>query len=58
MAEVTIKLDSPISVVDKGTPSTSNLAKGEIAIEKDKNNNLKIYGNTRGEVVNIERIDA
>lgn len=58
MAEVTIKLDSPISVVDKGTPSTSNLAKGEIAIEKDKNNNLKIYGNTGGEVVNIERIDA
>lgn len=58
MAEVTIKLDSPISVVDKGTPSTSNLAKGEMAIEKDKNNNLKIYGNTGGEVVNIERIDA
>lgn len=58
MAEVTIKLDSPISVVDKGTPSTSNLVKGEIAIEKDKNNNLKIYGNTGGEVVNIERIDA
>lgn len=58
MAEVTIKLDSPILVVDKGTPSTSNLAKGEIAIEKDKNNNLKIYGNTGGEVVNIERIDA
>lgn len=58
MAEVTIKLDSPISIVDKGTPSTSNLPKGSIAIEKDKNNNLKIYGNVGNEVVDIERIDA
>lgn len=58
MAEVTIKLDSPISIVDKGTPSTSNLPKGSIAIEKDKNNNLKIYGNVGKEVVDIERVDA
>lgn len=58
MAEVTIKLDSPISIVDKGTPSTSNLPKGSIAIEKDKNNNLKIYGNVGNEVVDIERVDA
>lgn len=58
MAEVTIKLDSPISIVDKGTPSTSNLPKGSIALEKDKNNNLKIYGNVGNEVVDIERIDA
>lgn len=58
MAEVTIKLDSPISIVDKGTPSTSNLPKGSIAIEKDKNNNLKIYGNVGNEVVDIERIEA
>lgn len=58
MAEVTIKLDSPISIVDKGTPSTSNLPKGSIAIEKDKNNNLKIYGNVSNEVVDIERVDA
>ena len=58
MAEVTIKLDSPISVVDKGTPSTSNLPNGSIALEKDKNNNLKIYGNAGNEVVSIERIDA
>lgn len=58
MAEVTIKLDSPISIVDKGTPSTSNLPKGSIALEKDKNNNLKIYGNVGKEVVDIERIDA
>lgn len=58
MAEVTIKLDSPISIVDKGTPSTSNLPKGSIAIEKDKNNNLKICGNVGNEVVDIERIDA
>lgn len=58
MAEVTIKLDSPISIVDKGTPSTSNLPKGSIALEKDKNNNLKIYGNVGNEVVDIERVDA
>lgn len=58
MAEVTIKLDSPISIVDKGAPSTSNLPKGSIALEKDKNNNLKIYGNVGNEVVDIERIDA
>lgn len=58
MAEVTIKLDSPISIVDKGTPSTSNLPKGSIAIEKDKNNNLKIYGNVGNEVFDIERVDA
>lgn len=58
MAEVTIKLDSPISIVDKGTPSTSNLPKGSIAIEKDKNNNLKIYGNVGNEVVDIERVEA
>lgn len=58
MAEVTIKLDSPISIVDKGTPSTSNLPKGSIALEKDKNNNLKIYGNVDNEVVDIERIEA
>lgn len=58
MAEVTIKLDSPISIVDKGTPSTSNLPKGRIALEKDKNNNLKIYGNVGNEVVDIERVDA
>lgn len=58
MAEVTIKLDSPISIVDKDTPSTSNLPKGSIAIEKDKNNNLKIYGNVGNEVVDIERVDA
>lgn len=58
MAEVTIKLDSPISIVDKGTPSTSNLPKGSIAIEKDKNNNLKIYGNVGNEVVDIERVNA
>lgn len=58
MAEVTIKLDSPISIVDKGTPSTTNLPKGSIALEKDKNNNLKIYGNVGNEVVDIERIDA
>lgn len=58
MAEVTIKLDSPISIVDKGTPSTTNLPKGSIALEKDKNNNLKIYGNVGNEVVNIERVDA
>lgn len=58
MAEVTIKLDSPISIVDKGTPSTSNLPKGSIAIEKDKNNNLKIYGNVGNEVADIERVDA
>lgn len=58
MAEVTIKLDSPISIVDKGTPSTSNLPKGSIAIEKDKNNNLKIYGNVGNEVGDIERVDA
>lgn len=53
-----IKLDSPISIVDKGTPSTSNLPKGSIAIEKDKNNNLKIYGNVGNEVFDIERVDA
>ena len=58
MAEVTIKLDSPISIVDKGTPSTSNLPKGSIALEKDKNNNLKIYGNVGNEVVDIERVEA
>lgn len=58
MAEVTIKLDSPISIVDKGTPSTSNLPNGSIALEKDKNNNLKIYGNVGNEVVDIERVDA
>ena len=58
MAEVTIKLDSPISIVDKGTPSTSNLPNGSIALEKDKKNNLKIYGNVGSEVVNIERVDA
>lgn len=58
MAEVTIKLDSPISIVDKGTPSTTNLPKGSIALEKDKNNNLKIYGNVANEVVDIERVDA
>lgn len=58
MAEVTIKLDSPISIVDKGTPSTTNLPKGSIALEKDKNNNLKIYGNVGNEVVDIERIEA
>lgn len=58
MAEVTIKLDSPISIVDKGTPSTTNLPKGSIALEKDKNNNLKIYGNVGNEVVDIERVDA
>lgn len=58
MAEVTIKLDSLISIVDKGTPSTTNLPKGSIALEKDKNNNLKIYGNVGNEVVDIERVDA
>lgn len=58
MAEVTIKLDSPISIVDKGTPSTANLPKGSIALKKDKSNNLKIYGNVGNEVVDIERIDA
>lgn len=58
MAEVTIKLDSPISIVDKGTPSTTNLPNGSIALEKDKNNNLKIYGNVGNEVVYIERVDA
>lgn len=58
MAEVTIKLDSPISIVDKGTPSTSNLPSGSIALKKDKSNNLKIYGNVGNEVVDIERIDA
>lgn len=58
MAEVTIKLDSPISIVDKGTPSTTNLPKGSIALKKDKNNNLKIYGNVGNEVANIERVDA
>lgn len=58
MAEVTIKLDSPILIVDKGTPSTTNLPKGSIALEKDKNNNLKIYGNVGNEVVDIERVDA
>lgn len=58
MAEVTIKLDSPISIVDKGTPSTSNLPSGSIALEKDKNNNLKIYGNVGNGVVDIERVDA
>lgn len=58
MAEATIKLDSPILIVDKGTPSTSNLPKGSIAIEKDKNNNLKIYGNVGNEVGDIERVDA
>lgn len=58
MAEVTIKLDSPISIVDKGTPSTTNLPKGSIALKKDKSNNLKIYGNVDNEVVDIERIDA
>lgn len=58
MAEVTIKLDSPISIVDKGTPSTTNLPKGSIALEKDKNNNLKIYGNVGNEVADIERVDA
>lgn len=58
MAEVTIKLDSPISIVDKGTPSTTNLPKGSIALKKDKSNNLKIYGNVGNEVVDIERIDA
>lgn len=58
MAEVTIKLDSPISIVDKGTPSTTNLPKGSIALGKDKNNNLKIYGNVGNEVVDIERVDA
>lgn len=58
MAEVTIKLDSPISIVDKGTPSTTNLPNGSIALEKDKNNNLKIYGNVGKEVVDIERVDA
>ena len=58
MAEVTIKLDSPISIVDKGTPSTSNLSSGSIALKKDKSNNLKIYGNVGNEVVDIERIDA
>ena len=54
----TIKLDSPISIVDKGTPSTTNLPKGSIALKKDKSNNLKIYGNVDNEVVDIERIDA
>lgn len=58
MEEVTIKLDSPISIVDKGTPSTTNLPNGSIALEKDKNNNLKIYGNVANEVVDIERVDA
>lgn len=58
MAEVTIKLDSPISIVDKGTPSTTNLPNGSIALEKDKNNNLKIYGNVGNEVVDIEKVDA
>ena len=58
MAEVTIKLDSPISIVDKGTPSTTNLPKGSIALKKDKRNNLKIYGNVGNEVVDIERVDA
>lgn len=58
MAEVTIKLDSPISIVDKGTPSTTNLPNGSVALEKDKNNNLKIYGNVGNEVVDIERVDA
>lgn len=58
MAEVTIKLDSPISIVDKGTPSTTNLPNGSIALEKDKNNNLKIYGNVGNEVVDIERVEA
>lgn len=58
MAEVTIKLDSPISIVDKGTPSTTNLPKGSIALKKDKSNNLKIYGNVDNEVVDIERVDA
>lgn len=58
MAEVTIKLDSPISIVNKGTPSTSNLPSGSIALKKDKSNNLKIYGNVGNEVVDIERIDA
>lgn len=58
MAEVTIKLDSPISIVDKGTPSTTNLPNGSIALEKDKNNNLKIYGNVGNGVVDIERVDA
>lgn len=58
MAEVTIKLDSPISIVDKGTPSTSNLPSGSIALKKDKSNNLKIYGNVDNEVVDIERVDA
>lgn len=58
MAEVTIKLDSPISIVDKGTPSTSNLPSGSIALKKDKSNNLKIYGNVGNEVVDIERVDA
>ena len=58
MAEVTIKLDSPISIVDKGTPSTTNLPNGSIALEKNKNNNLKIYGNVDNEVVDIERVDA
>lgn len=58
MAEKKLQVDSPISIVDKGTPSTSNLPKGSIAIEKDKNNNLKIYGNVGNEVVDIERVDA
>lgn len=58
MAEVTIKLNSPISIVDKGTPSTTNLPNGSVALEKDKNNNLKIYGNVGNEVVDIERVDA
>lgn len=36
MAEKKLQVDSPISIVDKGTPSTSNLPKGSIAIEKIK----------------------
>ena len=58
MAEKKLQVDSPISIVDKGTPSTTNLPKGSIALEKDKNNNLKIYGNVGNEVVDIERVDA
>lgn len=55
----TLTIDSPIVLNQSGSiPTTTNLPKGSIALEKDKNNNLKIYGNVGNEVVDIERVDA
>lgn len=45
-----IQIPNPIKVVETGTPTTENLAKGQVAI-KEEDGKLVLFGNTGGEKI-------